>query len=175
MPKLTSLSIQVQPRYYGHDEDIGGFIPPLDELDWSYGILNDSETAMDDLVPEMIRPLWTWDWNLPHLTLFNLSPEFALFFESKLLSGCPALRALTLDIQSMTPEEHTRFICDRDLWIPTEDNTKYDESSALSSSPSTQPTTEFISASALAQLELSGEWVIESDIMPAFLTGLFQN
>ncbi|KAG0283295.1 hypothetical protein BGZ96_012342 [Linnemannia gamsii] len=169
--KLTSLIIQVQPRYYVHVAR--GFIPPLEELDRSYGFLNDSETAMDDLVLGMVRPLWTWDWHLPLLTSLNLSSEFALFFEFKMLNGCPALKTLILDIQSSTPEEHTRFICDGDLWISAEDSARYDESSALSSSPSTQPTTEFICAPALAHLELGGEWVIESDIMPAFLTDLF--
>ena len=171
--RLTYLSIQVRPWCYDYADQPPSFIPPVEELDRSYGFQSELASNTDDWMLEMVRPWWTWDWHLPLLTSLSLSSEFAFLFEFKMLSGCPALITMTLDIRSSTSEAHIRWITDEDLWITTDDNTNVKDFSDQPSSPSSQPTTEFFCAPALTQLELNGEWVIENDIMPDFLTGMF--
>ncbi|KAF9141382.1 hypothetical protein BGX30_004929 [Mortierella sp. GBA39] len=171
--RLTYLSIQVRPWHHEHFDQAPSFIPPVVELDRSYGFQSESASTTDDWMLEMVRPLWTWDWHFPLLTSLSLSSEFAFLFEFRMLSGCPALRTMTLDMRSSTSEEHTRRIADEDLWIITDDNANVKDLSDQPSTPSSQLTTEFLCAPALTQLELNGEWVIENDIMPDFLTGMF--
>ncbi|KAF9427972.1 hypothetical protein BGZ94_003701 [Podila epigama] len=48
----------------------------------------------------IMRPIWTWDWDLPHLVELRLSLEFAYSFKFKLLAKTPHLKHLTLSITS---------------------------------------------------------------------------
>ncbi|KAG0374610.1 hypothetical protein BGX24_010182 [Mortierella sp. AD032] len=85
------------------------FIPPMNELYGSYGIgtgpeeeVEEEAAAMDPIQPAvgMIRPRWTWDWDLPLLSHLVLTSEFAFMFEFKMLSRCPSLQYLYLNICS---------------------------------------------------------------------------
>ncbi|KAG0200850.1 hypothetical protein BGX33_010744, partial [Mortierella sp. NVP41] len=98
--RLSSLTLTVS-RF---DEDIC-FIPPVEELDRSYGLQGESPTEpvatnQDEgqAAPTIIRPSWTWDWDLLQLTRLSLTSEFAYRFEFKMLQGCPSLKSLHLDL-----------------------------------------------------------------------------
>ncbi|KAK5821561.1 hypothetical protein F5H01DRAFT_411302 [Linnemannia elongata] len=176
--RLKTLKIRVRPWCFKNGI-FSGFIPPVEELHQSYGIQTRSAPTTTASVPVVIRTRWTWDWQLPLLTRLYLSSEFAFLFEFKMLHGCPALKYLRLDIFSTTPGEHTRVICDTDLCIPTSSrgssrSTNINSLSKLSTStlPS-EPTTERICVPCLSQLSLTGEWVIDDEIMPRFLPEMF--
>lgn len=55
------------------------------------------------------QPIWTWDWDLPHLTNLSLTSEFAYRFEFRMLNGTPSLAILTIDFNSETGR-HDRTI-----------------------------------------------------------------
>ncbi|KAG0072988.1 hypothetical protein BGZ89_000596 [Linnemannia elongata] len=164
--ELTHLTLQIASwgleeygEYHGRE-----FIPPVEELKRSYGILEGSPAcstaAATDLERGIYRPRWTWDWHFPLLTHLHLTSEFAYLFEFKFLYGCPALTTLWLDITSTIPGEHTRDISIADLSVPI----------SLSSS---QRTTDHLSLPCLSQLELSGEWMIDDSVMQQLLTKTF--
>lgn len=84
------------------------FIPPVDELNRSYGIECTEDNGDGDaygalsahLAPSIIRPRWTWDWYLPCLTNLSLASEIAYQLEFKMLCGCLALEKLYLHINT---------------------------------------------------------------------------
>ncbi|KAF9151520.1 hypothetical protein BG015_006565 [Linnemannia schmuckeri] len=151
--RLKTLKVRVRPWSF-KNSTFTGFIPPMEELNGPYGIRIGSATTTPGSVPGVIRPRWTWDWQLPLLTRLHLSSEFAFLFEFKMLYGCPALECLRLDIFSATPGEHTRVVCEADLCMPTSSNIS-------------------ICVPLLSQLSLTGEWVIDNDIIPRFLPEMF--
>ncbi|KAG0286392.1 hypothetical protein BGZ96_009483 [Linnemannia gamsii] len=111
--KLRHLSISVHATNVNDMDDyyFENFIPPVDELCRSYGIKTGQLAAvaeMDLAPPEVIRPRWTWDWNLPLLSSLQLTAEFALLFEFRMLLGCPSLGWLYLVIRSIRDR--------RDVW-----------------------------------------------------------
>ncbi|KAK3824166.1 MAG: hypothetical protein JOS17DRAFT_752129 [Linnemannia elongata] len=71
------------------------------------------------LVPTFQRrqPIWTWDWDLPHLTHLSLTSEFAYRFEFRMLNGTPSLAVLTINFNSETGR-HDRTIGMEDLIKP---------------------------------------------------------
>ncbi|KAF9145384.1 hypothetical protein BGX30_009183 [Mortierella sp. GBA39] len=162
-PSLTNLSIKIQYDY--SEIDFKPFIPSVEELNLSYGIQTGPVTSTSDSRPRIFRPRWTWDWQLPLLTVINLSAEFAYSFEFKILHGCPALERLSLDIRSTIPGEHVRFISDADLSVPT-------SNSSSPTSPSS-PATERLCLPSLNHLDLSGEWVIDRSIVPQMFAKTF--
>ncbi|KAG9069469.1 hypothetical protein KI688_010372 [Linnemannia hyalina] len=162
-PSLTNLSIKIQYDY--SEIDFKPFIPSVEELNQSYGIQTGPVASTSDSRPRIFRPRWTWDWQLPLLTMISLSAEFAYSFEFKILHGCPALESLYLDIRSKTPGEHVRFISDTDLSVPT-------SNSSSPTSPSS-PATERLCLPSLNQLGLSGEWVIDRSIVPLMFAKTF--
>ncbi|KAK5821560.1 hypothetical protein F5H01DRAFT_403449 [Linnemannia elongata] len=163
---LTSLIMSSQ-SWAGSFSSSQGFIPPVGELNRSYGTRTGPATAAVDSAPRIIRPRWTWDWQLPFLTKLHLASEFAFLFEFRMLLGCPALESLSLDILSTAADEHTRVISETDLFVPTNSNNSNSCLSPL------QATSSFIRAPLVSQLTLHGEWVIGESAIPWFLTETF--
>ncbi|KAK3824227.1 MAG: hypothetical protein JOS17DRAFT_833787 [Linnemannia elongata] len=198
--RLRSLIMDVYPWYIGHGAGPRGFIPPVEELYLSYGIQDGAptpppstaSTIATDLGPGTIRPCWTWDWYLPHLTRLDLKAEFAYLFEFKMLRGCPALTALYLSITSTIPGTHTRVISESDLFLPTSASIRSNsdsgscsnDSSSNDRSGSPPPTQQQQStheqrqrlfSPSVTSLSLQGDWAIDQEIMPQFLAGMFPN
>ncbi|KAK3824237.1 MAG: hypothetical protein JOS17DRAFT_833827 [Linnemannia elongata] len=144
------------------------FIPPVEELNRSYGIQDGSPAwltiAATELELDNIRPRWTWDWQLPLLAHLHLTSEFAYMFDFKFLQGCPALETLRLNIPSTTPGEHTRVISESNLSVPS--------SNAISRS-SSQPMTDQLTLPCLSTLDLLGEWTIDDHVTQQLLTKTF--
>ncbi|KAF9922425.1 hypothetical protein FBU30_007447, partial [Linnemannia zychae] len=138
------------------DEDLSSpncFIPPIEELDRSYGILDHSIPPTLS-VPTIIRPDWTWDWDLPKLVSIKLNAEFAFQFKFCMLQKCPSLQ--TLDLNIRTPLcTHRRMITNADLITCLGDQ---------------------IIAPSVVKLRLNGPWIF-SDLSVAFqfLAGMFPN
>lgn len=155
---LTGKKYGVEEEFYfvafqGEDNDFTKpycFIPPKEDIYRSYGIQVDSTYSW---TPSVIRPNWTWDWHLPCLVSLTLSSEIAFLFQFRMLQGCPALRALELEIRTFT-SSHSRSITDADLFTPTGDQ---------------------IIAPSLEKLRLHGPWTFtsSSSIAHQFLTGMF--
>ncbi|KAF9079754.1 hypothetical protein BGX23_003307, partial [Mortierella sp. AD031] len=92
------------------------FIPFPDELNLSYGTQNDSTLVNNSSTPErVIRPYWSWDWDLPCLSSLTLSSEFAFRFEFHMLQGCPALQFLELNTRARA-NRHSRTLSMQDLY-----------------------------------------------------------
>ncbi|KAG0320295.1 hypothetical protein BGZ97_000300 [Linnemannia gamsii] len=169
--KLTRLELS-----FGRPTDLerrAGFIPPLEDLNRSYGDRGDrlqeghEEEVEVGTGVSIRRPHWSWNWDLPVLTELTLMGEFALRFEFRMLHGCPALEALTLDIRSTGREVHTRALSETDLVVPSHGTpTPSDLSSSTSPSPvplsTPESPSEQIVLSKLKTLNLYGKWKIVS-------------
>ncbi|KAF9295336.1 hypothetical protein BGZ88_002294, partial [Linnemannia elongata] len=166
--QLTDLSVTVT-NFWNEDEDEYDFdyesnygdeftasycfIPPLDELYSSYGLQDNS--AAPSIPPTIIRPNWTWDWDLPRLVSLKLSSEFAFLFQFRMLQGCPALQTLELEMRTLTAEP-TRTITESDMVHPS----------------SHKP----IVLRALTKLRMHGSWKFPSPSFALqFLTSMFPN
>ncbi|KAG0210523.1 hypothetical protein BGX33_004840 [Mortierella sp. NVP41] len=125
------------------------FIPPVDELNRSYGLEDDLQVAP----PSIVRPQWTWDWYLPQLTDLQLTSEFAYLFQFKMLQRCSALEDLRLKMRT-NDGDHTRQLTEADLFV---------------SGASSQ---ERIVAPALRNLDMVGHWVIENPVILSQFLGL---
>ncbi|KAF9151727.1 hypothetical protein BG015_006274 [Linnemannia schmuckeri] len=143
------------------------FIPPVAELRRSYGLFSaeDKDTSNgdegdDDISspPFVIRPRWTWDWQLPVLTTLRLNSEFAYLFEFKMLHGCPALETLSLHMRT-TFGRHTRVITQADLFVPGAEG---------------ESTPERIVAPNLWKLYMNGHWSFEDPaVLNQFIGNMF--
>ncbi|KAG0069527.1 hypothetical protein BGZ90_000180 [Linnemannia elongata] len=159
--QLTDLSVTVT-NFRNHGEydyfddeftDPICFIPPLDELYRSYGLQDNSATP--SIPPTIIRPNWTWDWDLPRLVSLKLSSEFAFLFQFRMLQGCPALQTLELEMRTLHAEP-TRTITESDMVHPS----------------SHKP----IVLRALTKLRMHGPWKFPSPSFALqFLTSMFPN
>lgn len=69
---------------------------------------------LEDLVH---RPKWTWDWFLPQLVTLDLSLEFALPFQFRMLQATPSLQNLHLTLLSNMPALE-RVLTDADFIVP---------------------------------------------------------
>ncbi|KAF9545498.1 hypothetical protein EC957_010914 [Mortierella hygrophila] len=180
-PKLTSLELSIG-RSTDQERQRAGFIPPLGELNRSYGIRSDSFQVEEQAGVSIIRPHWSWDWDLPLMTELILTSEFALLFEFRMLQGCPALEALTLDIRSTGVDVHTRILSEADLIVPVlqSTTTPSDVSSSPPPSPIPSPTlgktSEQIVLHKLKKLNLHGKWMmLDTQCLSHFLQILSPN
>ncbi|KAG0210522.1 hypothetical protein BGX33_004839 [Mortierella sp. NVP41] len=135
------------------------FIPPVEELDRSYG-LQDGTATQD--IPAIIRPHWSWDWYLPQLRMLRLIGEFAFRFEFKMLQGCPSLTELSLEMYTGN-EGHTRVLSQSDFFMSGTDPD-------LSTQ---QPMSKRIRSPALKELNLYGTCVLDDSLLPLLLHGMF--
>ncbi|KAG0281768.1 hypothetical protein BGZ96_001023 [Linnemannia gamsii] len=147
------------------------FIPPVEELNRVYG-LQDEEGGVSvygtsegwtlegsGIVP---RTRWSWDWHLPLLNSIHLTGEFAYRFQFRMLQGCPAL--LNLELMMRRPVgQHIRVLSRSDLFA-----TGRTDTSTLSQGQ--QPR---IVVPNLRKLCMIGHWVIDDDLFPEFVSGLF--
>ncbi|KAF9336889.1 hypothetical protein BG006_006997 [Podila minutissima] len=63
----------------------------------------------------LCRPEWTWDWFLPRLVTLDLSIEFALSFQFRMVQGTPCLQTLRLTIFSTTTPTVERVLTESDF------------------------------------------------------------
>ena len=150
------------------------FSPPVNELKRSYGLeddddgdegrndgdngVNDGVVASREVTLRIVRPRWTWDWDLPRLSEIQLTSEFAYLFEFKMLHGCPALETLRLYMRT-EHGHHSRLICESDLFISGADGGSQVR----------------IEAPNLRNLHMNGFWEIEDPmvVLPQFLGLMF--
>ncbi|KAK5821479.1 hypothetical protein F5H01DRAFT_319017 [Linnemannia elongata] len=147
------------------------FIPPINELKRSYGLVSaekknkdkdkskDERGDGDDISspPFVTRPRWTWDWQLPNLTTLRLNSEFAYWFEFKMLHGCQALERLSLHMRT-TFGHHTRVITQADLVVPG----------------AGEGSQERIVAGSLRRLYMNGHWSFENpSVLMQFVGRMF--
>ncbi|KAF9546213.1 hypothetical protein EC957_009952 [Mortierella hygrophila] len=202
--ELRTLEVTMRPRFHNFDLQFIYFIPPIEKLNQSYNIRNDNDDesgatgstatpAILDETPQIIRPRWTWDWQLPHLTQLRLSGEFAYLFEFRMLRGCPGLDILHLDMAT-TGRMHRRTLSMADLVSPSNGNNSstdsigddgdegddLDDSSShqqpLPPLPTTTPTTAALGRiilPVLTELKLTGDWIIEDDFLFELLAVTF--
>ncbi|KAG0304281.1 hypothetical protein BGZ97_001558 [Linnemannia gamsii] len=149
------------------------FIPPVEELNRVYGLQDEEGGVSADGTnggwtlegPEIVpRPRWSWDWHLPQLISLRLTGEFAYRFQFRMLQGCPSL--LNLDLMMRRPEgQHIRLLSRSDLFAsrPTHPST-------LAQEQQQQPR---IVVPNLRRLCMVGHWMIDDDLFPEFVSGLF--
>lgn len=120
-----------------HSEAAGRrcFIPPVEELTRSYGDHQDGggsaiETGVGqeggrgggEILPLIIqRPVWSWDWKLRQLTKLEFTGEFAFRFQFRMLSGCPALKELVLNMETEQEGSHVRVLTYTNFFIPDDE------------------------------------------------------
>jgi hypothetical protein len=147
------------------------FIPPIEELDRSFGVLADQQRKRgaqqqseglekkggDEVEVGMvgsIRSPWSWDWDLPMLATLILNAEFAFRFDFRMLQRCPNLEILDLNMKS-TSDAHVRTITHTDLYVSQ---------------------MERIVAPSLSGLSLYGLWSFEdSTVLERFLSETLPN
>ncbi|KAG0068340.1 hypothetical protein BGZ89_004911 [Linnemannia elongata] len=179
--KITHLCLST---YMEHDQC---FIPPIDELNRSYGIPSTSQeniptgTGPSAMTAAIIRPHWSWDWHLPHLKSLYLTSEFAFRFRFQMLRGCPALEDLNLDISTAT-NQHPRSLTITDLYAtPTISDTHNDNDSIFPAQSQREQELhqrqedERIVAPSVTSLRLAGRWILKDAFLPDFLTETFPN
>ncbi|KAG0377820.1 hypothetical protein BGX24_005373 [Mortierella sp. AD032] len=147
------------------------FIPPVDDLERSYGTLYDTAstttttsaatttetTPSESVTLGIIRPHWSWNWDLPKLTILRLNGEFAFRFQFRMLRECPALIDLNLDIRSGSELQHTRVLTIADLFMPS---TSDDPATKAKTSLDTCLTSERIVAPNIREVVMNGAWVV---------------
>ncbi|KAF9102741.1 hypothetical protein BGX29_004220 [Mortierella sp. GBA35] len=143
----------------GTQRQAGGyFIPPDEELNRSYNIQDESSDGSTPLMtPAIIRPHWTWDWNLPELKALILTSEFAYRFKFRMLDRCPLLETLELHIASIDGL-HFREISVSDLFMPPA--ISHDDDNDDTSSTFLQPPLQRIVVPRLGWLTMTGHWII---------------
>ncbi|KAF9537448.1 hypothetical protein EC957_008273 [Mortierella hygrophila] len=175
--RLVSLTISVP-----YASSIYCYIPPVEELDRSYGVLQGysdlgteattgtSAEAIGTPEAAIVRPEWRWDWHLPHLTKLELSGEYAFRFQFRMLKGCPSLKALDLNMitESLT---HLVVLTEADFFMPQQDSCDCSSTpSATTTTPPLLPPRERIMAPELQMLTVRGSWLIDDAVMAQFLS-----
>ncbi|KAF9901392.1 hypothetical protein EC991_006212 [Linnemannia zychae] len=180
--RLKSLWMMTEP--VGDDSQ---FIPPLEELDPSFGGVIETPAASDEGgttvvtgTPTMgtpitatgslvnFRPRWSWDWELPYLETLDLTTEFAFRFQFKMLQGCPSLRSLSLDIFTYD-NDHQRALTMADLFMPSLGA----RSEIGSQSVAEEGASRDRIVSGVVSLDLAGKWLIDDSVLSPFLLGMF--
>ncbi|KAG0096272.1 hypothetical protein BGZ93_004809 [Podila epicladia] len=99
-----------------HDSFNQSFLPSVHRtLDTNHTDTVDGEPEVEWLA--LVRPQWTWDWQLAHLETLDLSVEFALHFQFRMLQSTPSLQKLYLTIFSNIPALE-RVLTDADFTLP---------------------------------------------------------
>ncbi|KAG0205925.1 hypothetical protein BGX33_007641 [Mortierella sp. NVP41] len=136
-----------------YDDYEGCYIPPLQELNLSYGIEDDSlDIFWIHFLPTIIRPQWTWDWYLPQM-----------------LQGCPELRELSLLMYTFE-DPVSRAITHSNLFAPRIGPIDHDDNDRNTPAPE-----ERILMHNLTKLRMEGNWTMDDAVLLAFLPGMFPN
>ncbi|KAF9151518.1 hypothetical protein BG015_006563 [Linnemannia schmuckeri] len=179
-PELTYLHMST---YMDHMEHRDCFIPPINELNRSYGITTSTsqdgrtgtETTGESLLltTTIVRPQWSWNWHLPHLKSVYLTSEFAYRFQFRMLRGCPALGVLDLNI-STANGRHPREITISDLYAPAACS-HHDNDNSVPTTTQPHQRQERVVAPLLRSLRLVGRWILKDAFLPEFLIVTFPN
>ncbi|KAG0042678.1 hypothetical protein BGZ83_000188 [Gryganskiella cystojenkinii] len=159
----------LQQLRLGHSRYQGwSFIPPVEELEASFrlsgGALQGSNKSLSLSTTEPPalghRAAWTWDWQLPRLTLLQLSGEFGFLFKFRMLAGCPSLDSLWIDI---TTREglHKRVLSVEDFMTK----------SSVSNGDNEQDRQSDVITSSLKYLTLSGPWFLNDETIQVMYGG----
>ncbi|KAF9151433.1 hypothetical protein BG015_006694 [Linnemannia schmuckeri] len=164
LPKLEAL------RLTKADNTGRYFIPEPETLERTFGMYRDTTTTTgdDSVEPNIVRPLWTWDWRLPNLHHLSLSAEFAYMFKFRMLQGCPALRSLDLNMETST-RGIARVISNNDMFLPgsSSNSSNADDSGA--------PKQQALIVPSLRVLSLRGNWRICDESLVQFMSIMFPN
>ncbi|KAG0372749.1 hypothetical protein BGX24_012636 [Mortierella sp. AD032] len=155
------------------------FIPPVEELNRSYGIQEGNSlggagagtgnSQMDAAFPEMMRrPIWSWDWRLPQLSTLDLSGEFAYRFQFRLLRGCPSLTSLMLKMAT-GQENHRRVLSRSDFFMPGTTITAFDDFDLTAVTSRRPRKAKRVIAPALISLCMTGHWIMDDTVLPLLL------
>ncbi|KAF9344748.1 hypothetical protein BGX26_003966, partial [Mortierella sp. AD094] len=146
--------------------------------------------SMDDSVeyegPVLMRPYWSWDWNLPNLQTLQMTGEFAWRFKFKMLVGSPNLENLILNMATIgdsdmvnEPEdrqdrdqnetqqdqptfEHQRNIQARDFLLPTD-------------SHGGRNSDIYLQTPKLKSLYIRGRWFLSDETLQVMLLSVMPN
>ncbi|KAG0054433.1 hypothetical protein BGZ83_011227 [Gryganskiella cystojenkinii] len=116
-------------------DDVGDSSPSLIEQ-----ALLDDRIHIQRRLHTQLRPAWTWDWNLPHLTTLHLMSEFAYRFQFRMLEGCPNLELLHLNSSTLPISDrehslvHLRVLEEKDFVITSKETTASVDCGSSSSS-----------------------------------------
>ncbi|KAK3845576.1 MAG: hypothetical protein J3R72DRAFT_436103, partial [Linnemannia gamsii] len=176
--KLRILRIRASPRYI-----YTCFIPPVEELNRSYGIQEDisldgagaeiEEFQTEDTFPDMMRrPMWSWDWMLPLLSTLSLIGEFAFRFQFCFLSGCPSVAKLELRMAT-DQDNHVRVLTSSDFFIPRTTITTFDDIDPTAVTPSQRLKAKCVTAPALITLIMTGRWIMDDTVLSLLLQESF--
>ncbi|KAF8923565.1 hypothetical protein BGZ58_002803, partial [Dissophora ornata] len=97
------------------------------------------------------RPLWTWDWNLPHLTELCLGSVFAFEFQFRMLEKTPELELLILHIYTRSHKVE-RFLDETTLCVQADSGII-----GCEDLEATDPET-FLRLAKLQEFRLFGKW-----------------
>ncbi|KAF9130236.1 hypothetical protein BGX30_013593 [Mortierella sp. GBA39] len=159
------------------------FIPPVKELSRSYGDHQDEDGLAtgakdgqegEEMLLSMIqRPAWSWDWKFRQLKKLEFTGEFAFRFQFRMLHGCPALKELTLEMETEQEDSHIRVLSHTDFYIP-DDETVFDEPDPMepTTAPAQEPT-RIIIAHSVEILTMWGAWILSDSLIPTLLHGSF--
>ncbi|KAF9122361.1 hypothetical protein BG015_005569, partial [Linnemannia schmuckeri] len=129
------------------------FVPSVGELYRSYGIQDDFATSLTP--PKTIRPIWSWDWDLPRLVSLKLFSEFAFLSQFQMFQGCPALQTFELEMRTFTAQP-TRTLIETNMIHPSSG--------------------ELIVLPVLTKLRMHGSWIFPGPAFALkFLTSMFPN
>ncbi|KAG0041345.1 hypothetical protein BGZ83_001965, partial [Gryganskiella cystojenkinii] len=178
-PKMTYIELSGYPALVFHPDSLlqtpnlrelrlassrhgAPFIPPVAELEASFwgvsGValqVSTESLSSSSTEPPALghRAAWTWDWQLPNLTLLHLSGEFALLFKFQMLVGCPSLEKLQINI-STREDLHKRVLSVQDFMADSTVRNGDDEHGH---------DLEVVTASSLKDLTLIGPWFMDDE------------
>ena len=119
------------------------------------------------------RPIWTWDWNLPHLSHFRLDGVMAFLFQFKMLVGCPTLQHLELNF--VTRDDRRRVLTLQDFTLPASSPTSSSLDSESNSPGSGSSETRLIVAPAILRLSFQGIWSLDDTLRSEIFPKTFPN
>ncbi|KAG0196542.1 hypothetical protein BGX28_010000 [Mortierella sp. GBA30] len=164
LPNLTELTLEGIPAASFHPSILHS-TPRLEYLEIQ--IHHDSYECYIPRVEELVaasRPLWSWDWHLPHLTTITLSAEFAYRFQFRMLQGCPSLESLSLDLFPRTTD-HARVLHIADL-VCTSTEQSVEES---------QQQEHHVQVPKLRNLDIVGQWHFQDHFLSTLLQRVTPN
>lgn len=138
-PDTLHTTLALKTLAFGSPSSISrAFLPSVYD---SLGEYPNLDLGADEVPPEYVpRTQWTWDWFLPQPETLDLSIEFALHFQFRMLQGTPSLQELCLMILS-THTPVVRVLTESDFAIvPWAVSASTDETGALVGGPSTTTT-----------------------------------
>ncbi|KAG0289414.1 hypothetical protein BGZ96_007011 [Linnemannia gamsii] len=153
-PELTRLSLGTCTSISSDP-----FIPPPESFVRTDADVDDFDGTLTTMAapnPRRRRPIWTWDWELPKLTMLRLNSEFGYTFRFGMLASTPSLESLDVHIWPRSQDLHRRTIHLAVLRLPKSGSkTRHPP---LHVSDEEKEEVEYIHAPTLRSLTLGGPW-----------------